>query len=73
MQSLAQALRSTAHRVSGAAFYYDDNKDMNQAASGSTTRWRRTQTLYFMHYKKAQIRRSGTERSHCLGAKGTTY
>src|SRR5262249_41258179 len=38
-----------------AAFYYDNNKDMNQAAKWIDQALARNPDAYFMHYKKAQI------------------
>ena len=38
-----------------AAFYYDNNKDMNQAAKWIDQALAKNPDAYFMHYKKAQI------------------
>ena len=38
-----------------AAFYYDNNKDMNQAAKWIDQALDKNPDAYFMHYKKAQI------------------
>jgi Protein of unknown function (DUF2911). len=38
-----------------AAFYYDNNKDMNQAAKWIDQALEKNPDAYFMHYKKAQI------------------
>ena len=38
-----------------AAFYYDNNKDMNQAAKWIDQALAKSPDAYFMHYKKAQI------------------
>src|SRR3989440_226752 len=38
-----------------AAFYYDNNKDMNQAARWIDQALEKNPDAYFMHYKKAQI------------------
>jgi hypothetical protein len=38
-----------------AAFYYDNNKDMNQAAKWVDQAVAKNPDAYFMHYKKAQI------------------
>ena len=38
-----------------AAFYYDNNKDMNQAAKWVDQALEKNPDAYFMHYKKAQI------------------
>jgi len=38
-----------------AAFYYDNNKDMNQAARWIDQALEKNPNAYFMHYKKAQI------------------
>jgi tetratricopeptide (TPR) repeat protein len=38
-----------------AAFYYDNNKDMNQAAKWIDHALEKNPDAYFMHYKKAQI------------------
>ena len=38
-----------------AAFYYDNNKDMNQAAKWVDQALQKNPDAYFMHYKKAQI------------------
>jgi len=38
-----------------AAFYYDNNKDMNQAAKWIDQALENNPNAYFMHYKKAQI------------------
>ncbi len=38
-----------------AAFYYDNNKDMNQAAKWINQALEQNPNAYFMHYKKAQI------------------
>src|SRR3954465_1978596 len=38
-----------------AAFYYDNNKDMNQAAKWIDQAVEKNPDAYFMHYKKAQI------------------
>jgi tetratricopeptide (TPR) repeat protein len=38
-----------------AAFYYDNNKDMNQAAKWIDQALEKNPEAYFMHYKKAQI------------------
>jgi tetratricopeptide (TPR) repeat protein len=38
-----------------AAFYYDNNKDMNQAAKWIDQALEKNPNAYFMHYKKAQI------------------
>lgn len=38
-----------------AAFYYDNNKDMNQAAKWIDQALEKNADAYFMHYKKAQI------------------
>jgi tetratricopeptide (TPR) repeat protein len=38
-----------------AAFYYDNNKDMNQAAKWVDQALAKNPDAYFMHYKKAQI------------------
>jgi len=38
-----------------AAFYYDNNKDMNQAAKWIDQALEKSPDAYFMHYKKAQI------------------
>jgi len=38
-----------------AAFYYDNNKDMNQAAKWIDQAVEKNPNAYFMHYKKAQI------------------
>jgi tetratricopeptide (TPR) repeat protein len=38
-----------------AAFYYDNNKDMNQAAKWIDQALQKNPDAYFMHYKKAQI------------------
>jgi Protein of unknown function (DUF2911) len=38
-----------------AAFYYDNNKDMNQAAKWIDQALEKNRDTYFMHYKKAQI------------------
>src|SRR6266478_2830661 len=38
-----------------AAFYYDNNKDMNQAAKWIDQALDKNPNAYFMHYKKAQI------------------
>jgi len=38
-----------------AAFYYDNNKDMNQAATWIDQALEKNPDAYFMHYKKAQI------------------
>jgi Protein of unknown function (DUF2911) len=38
-----------------AAFYYDNNKDMDQAAKWIDQALEKTPDAYFMHYKKAQI------------------
>jgi tetratricopeptide (TPR) repeat protein len=38
-----------------AAFYYDNNKDMNQAAKWIDEALEKNPDAYFMHYKKAQI------------------
>jgi len=38
-----------------AAFYYDNNKDMNQAAKWIDQALEKNPGAYFMHYKKAQI------------------
>jgi len=38
-----------------AAFYYDNNKDMNQAAKWIDKALEKSPDAYFMHYKKAQI------------------
>ena len=38
-----------------AAFYYDNNKDMNQAAKWIEQALEKNPDAYFMHYKKAQI------------------
>jgi hypothetical protein len=38
-----------------AAFYYDNNKDMNQAAKWIDQAVQNNPDAYFMHYKKAQI------------------
>jgi len=38
-----------------AAFYYDNNKDMNQAAKWMDEALEKNPDAYFMHYKKAQI------------------
>ena len=41
-----------------AAFYYDNNKDMNQAAKWIDQAIEKNPDAYFMHYKKAQIQAS---------------
>ena len=38
-----------------AAFYYDNNKDMNQASKWIDQALEKSPDAYFMHYKKAQI------------------
>lgn len=38
-----------------ASFYYDNNKDMNQAAKWIDQALEKNPNAYFMHYKKAQI------------------
>ncbi|HEU0274813.1 MAG TPA: DUF2911 domain-containing protein [Candidatus Udaeobacter sp.] len=38
-----------------AAFYYDNNKDLNQAAKWIDLALEKNPNAYFMHYKKAQI------------------
>jgi len=38
-----------------AAFYYENNKDMNQAAKWIDQALAKNPDAYFMHYKKAQI------------------
>jgi len=38
-----------------AAFYYDNNKDLNQAATWINQALEKNPDAYFMHYKKAQI------------------
>jgi tetratricopeptide (TPR) repeat protein len=38
-----------------AAFYYDNNKDLNQAAKWIDQALEKNPNAYFMHYKKAQI------------------
>jgi tetratricopeptide (TPR) repeat protein len=38
-----------------AAFYYDNNKDLNQAAKWVDQALEKNPNAYFMHYKKAQI------------------
>src|SRR5207248_8694589 len=38
-----------------AAFYYDNNKDMNQAARWIDQALEKNPDAYFMHYKRAQI------------------
>ena len=38
-----------------AAFYYDNNKDMNQAAKWIDQALEKNPDAYFMHYKRAQI------------------
>jgi Protein of unknown function (DUF2911) len=52
-----------------AAFYYDNNKDMNQAAKWIDQALEKNPDAYFMHYKKAQIEaKLGNEKEATVSA-----
>ena len=65
VQQVAQATRSRGRRSTtpldprvayqAASFYYDNNKDMKQAAKWVDQAIEKNPNAYFMHYKKAQI------------------
>src|SRR5438477_13100042 len=55
-----------------AAFYYDNNKDMNQAAKWIDQALEKNPDAYFMHYKKAQIQaKLGNKKEATTSAKKT--
>src|SRR5213083_539757 len=55
-----------------AAFYYDNNKDMNQAAKWIDQALEKNPDAYFMHYKKAQIQaKLGNKREAIASAQKT--
>jgi len=57
-----------------AAFYYDNNKDMNQAAKWIDQALEKNPNAYFMHYKKAQIQaRLGNKKEAIASAQKAIY
>src|SRR5690349_9634273 len=55
-----------------AAFYYDNNKDMNQAAKWIDQAVEKNPNAYFMHYKKAQIQaKLGNKKEATVSAQKT--
>src|SRR6478672_2190267 len=53
--SSAKAALDPRTAYQAAAFYYDNNKDMTQAAKWIDQALEKNPDAYFMHYKKAQI------------------
>jgi tetratricopeptide (TPR) repeat protein len=51
-----------------AAFYYDNNKDMKQAATWIDEALKKNPDAYFMHYKKAQIQAKLGNRKEAIGS-----
>lgn len=55
-----------------ASFYYDNNKDMNQAAKWIDTALEKNQDAYFMHFRRAQIQqRLGNKKEASASAQKT--